>query len=59
MRDVFLEGLPRVLPNLEGLMEYMMMRCEEEDPADRLTYQELLFLLEKIEEYLEWLEGGR
>jgi hypothetical protein len=27
MRDVFEEGLPHLLPNLEGLMNYMIERC--------------------------------
>jgi hypothetical protein len=50
--------VPRLLPNLESLLVYMMQRCEEEDPADRLTYQEMLYLLENCIQYLEWLEGG-
>jgi hypothetical protein len=58
MRDVLEEGVPRLLPNLHALVAYVMERCEEEDPADRLTYQEMLFLFENFLQYLEYLEGN-
>jgi hypothetical protein len=28
MRDVFEDGLPNLLPNMEGLMKYIIERCE-------------------------------
>jgi hypothetical protein len=39
MRDVLEEGVPRLLPNLQALVGYIMERCAEVDPADRLSYQ--------------------
>lgn len=39
MRDVLEEGIPRILPNLPGILGYIMDRCHEVDPADRMTYQ--------------------
>ena len=45
MHDVLEEGVPSFLPNLAGLIGYIMDRCNEADPAYRMTYQEMLFLL--------------
>lgn len=56
MRDVFEEGLPKLLPNLQGLTKYIIERCQEPDPADRLTYQEMLYLFENFLNNLQWLE---
>lgn len=39
MRDIFEDGLPHLLPNLEALISYIIERCEEVDPMDRLTFQ--------------------
>lgn len=38
MRDIFADGLPHLLPNMEGLLNYMIERCEEENPNCRFTF---------------------
>ena len=56
LRDIFADGLPHLLPNLEALLNYVIERCEEADPLDRLTCQEILYLVDSLLRYFDWLE---